>query len=118
QSLWAAALLLPFFLFELFTLSGGVSLFSVSSQVSFESLFGLLSLIFGSTVLAFFLQLRAQSVLSPSLTSLICLLESPLALLFSLLLLSQPAGIWALAGAGVIFFSAFGATVTESRLKK
>lgn len=120
QSLWAALLLLPYLLYDLFfhVSAKKVSLFTGISEVSIEAVIGLVSLVFGSTVLAFFLQLRAQSVLSPSLTSLICLLESPLALLFALVLLSQPTGLWALAGAAMIFFSAFGATLTESRMKK
>lgn len=120
QSLWAAALLFPYLAYDLFLNSSTdkVSLFTGVSEVSIESVIGLVSLIFGSTMLAFFLQLRAQSVLSPSLTSLICLLESPLALLFALVFLAQSPGSWALAGAFVIFVSAFGATVTEARVKK
>lgn len=120
QSLWAATLLLPHLLFDLIynPMNLEIGLFTRNSQISIEAVVGLLSLIFGSTMLAFYLQLRAQSVLSPSLTSLVCLLESPMGLLFSLLLLSQPLGPWALLGAGVIFVSAFAANFTESRFKK
>jgi drug/metabolite transporter (DMT)-like permease len=120
QALWAAVLLLPVLVYDLvFNLDPEqVGLFTRTSQVSIESVIGFMSLIFGSTILAFYLQLRAQSVLSPSLTSLICLLESPMALLFALALLSQPVGGYALIGAVVIFISAVGATLTESRMKK
>ncbi len=119
QSLWAAVLIFPWLVIEtLMSSEHSIHLLTMNSDFSMKGAFGLLALIFGSTVLAFFLQLRAQSVLSPSLTSIICLLESPIALIFALLLLSQPQGVWAYIGAGVIFLSAFAATVTESRMKK
>lgn len=114
QSLWAALLLFPFLLVEFFF----SSIEFERGALTPESVVGLISLVFGSTILAFYLQLRAQSVLSPSLTSLICLLESPMALIFALIFLSQPLGLWALLGASLIFLSAIGATLTESFLKK
>ena len=119
QSLWAALLLFPFLIAQIFFAGPhSVGLFAGVSKVSIEAVIGLLSLIFGSTMLAFFLQLRAQSVLSPSLTSLVCLLESPLALAFALIFLHQPLSSWALLGAVLIFISAVGASLTESWLKR
>ncbi len=53
------------------------------------SLPGFLSLLFASTMIAFALQVRAQKVLSPSLSSLLFLLESPFAAFFAVLLLHE-----------------------------
>ncbi|MAV91034.1 MAG: hypothetical protein CL676_06405 [Bdellovibrionaceae bacterium] len=118
QSLWAGLMLLPLLFAEGWISpgpEGAASLIQGTGQVSLKAMVGFLSLVFGSTVISFFLQLRAQSVLSPSLTSLLCLLESPLALIFAIFLLSQPLTLWALGGAGLIFISAVGATWSESR---
>jgi len=119
QSFWAGLFLLPLLIGEIWMNGGSAlsGLFATGSQVSFKAAFGFFSLVFGSTVLAFFLQIRAQSVLSPSLTSLVCLLESPLALIFALLLLSQPFGLWSFIGAVLIFASAVGATWSDSKIR-
>lgn len=53
------------------------------------SLPGFLSLLFASTMIAFALQVRAQKVLSPSLSSLLFLLESPFAAFFAVLFLHE-----------------------------
>jgi drug/metabolite transporter (DMT)-like permease len=77
------------------------------------ALVGLLSLSLGSTVIAFYLQVRAQKNISRTVSSLMFLLESPFALLFSLLLLGQSLGLLESVGALLIFFSAFFATWFE-----
>lgn len=70
---------------------------------------GLGSLTLGSTVLAFFLQVRAQQRLSPSVASLLFLLESPFAALFAALVLRESL-TWSQAiGAGLIFIASLGA---------
>jgi drug/metabolite transporter (DMT)-like permease len=79
---------------------------------------GLLSLTFGSTVLAFFLQVRAQKHLSATVSSLIFLLESPFALIFAILLLEGSLSTKESIGAGLIFLSAAAATLIEARRKK
>lgn len=79
---------------------------------------GLLSLTFGSTIIAFFLQVRAQKFLSATVSSLIFLLESPFALIFSLLLLGQSLTFIESLGAALIFMSAAAASVFEARRKK
>jgi drug/metabolite transporter (DMT)-like permease len=73
------------------------------------------SLAFGSTVLAFFLQVKAQAFLSPTVASLLCLLESPFAMIFAAALLGETLGPLEGAGAALIFVSAAGASVIESR---
>jgi len=78
---------------------------------------GLLSLTFGSTLIAFALQVRAQRVLSPSIASLIFLLESPFALIFAIYFLKESMTELQAMGALLIFFSAVGATLAERRAK-
>jgi drug/metabolite transporter (DMT)-like permease len=79
---------------------------------------GIVSLSLGSTVIAFYLQVRAQAKLSPTVSSLMFLLESPFALLFSLLLLGQSLAPLETVGAVLIFVSAFTATWVEARGRK
>jgi len=79
---------------------------------------GLASLTLGSTVIAFFLQVRAQAHLSPTVSSLIFLLESPFALIFALLLLGETLGFTESIGATLIFLSALAASLIEARRKK
>jgi drug/metabolite transporter (DMT)-like permease len=76
---------------------------------------GFISLSFGSTILAFYLQVRAQSKLSPTVSSLMFLLESPFALFFALLFLGQSLSPLEGLGAVLIFVSAFTATWVEAR---
>lgn len=54
-----------------------------------EAWIGILSLGIGSSLLAFWLQIRAQRVLSPSVASLLFLAESPIACVFAYFLLSE-----------------------------
>jgi drug/metabolite transporter (DMT)-like permease len=63
-----------------------------------------------STLVAFLLQVRAQRVLSPSLSSMLFLLESPFGALFAYAVLGERLlpGQWL--GAGIILIAAFGAT--------
>lgn len=117
QSLWAAIFIAPFFLIETFRHTEPHTL-GFFPGAEWTAWIGFSSLVLGSTMLAFFLQIRAQSILSPSLTSLICLVESPLALVFSLLLLGETVTLWSGSGAALIFISALGASIAESYLKK
>ncbi len=80
-----------------------------------KALLGLISLAFGSTLIAFYLQVRAQAKLSRTVSSLMFLLESPFALMFSLLLLQEVLSGWEALGALLIFISAFAATWLESK---
>jgi drug/metabolite transporter (DMT)-like permease len=79
---------------------------------------GILSLALGSTMVAFFLQVRAQAKLSATVSSLMFLLESPFALLFSMLFLQQGLSTLEGLGGGLIFVSALMATWFEGRAKK
>lgn len=69
-----------------------------------EALFGMVMVTFGATIIGFSIQARAQTVLSLSTSSIIFLLESPIAMFFSWWLLNEP--ISATQGAGAIIILA------------
>ncbi len=109
QSFWAGA---PFLL-ALFFESGAEkwNLMAMSPQ----GWWGMLSLTFGSTVLAFYLQMKAQKEINTSLASLIYLLESPFSCLFAVLLLGERLEFSQILGASLIVGSCLLATWFESR---
>lgn len=113
QCLWAMLLCTPF------VLNSGTWV-KMGNFANWESLpqAGLLILAFGSTVIAFGLQVRAQAKLSPTVSSLLFLLESPFAMLFAFFLLSEKLGPWETGGAVLIFLSAMAASLLEARRKK
>lgn len=82
------------------------------------ALFGVLSLAFGSTVVAFSLQVRAQRRLSPTVSSLLFLLESPFAMMFSVWLLKERLGPFETMGCLLIFVAAVTASLSESQRAK
>jgi drug/metabolite transporter (DMT)-like permease len=110
QAFWATLLCIP--LVDLRSLE--VKLLGFSSW-SPHVWIGLTSLALGSTLIAFFLQVRAQRRLPPTVSSLIFLLESPFALVFSVWLLSESFHGREAVGAVLIFVSAMAATLIESR---
>lgn len=79
---------------------------------------GLLILALGSTLVAFYLQVRAQAKLPPTLSSLLFLLESPFALIFAVYFLSETMGPLESAGAALIFASAVMASIRENWTRK
>ena len=113
QCFWAVPLAFPFV--HLSTLHAKLAQCAVWPPTVWA---GIISLSLGSTVLAFFLQVRSQSKLSATVSSLIFLLESPLALMFAVVLLGQSLNALESVGAALIFFSAFMATWIEGREKK
>jgi drug/metabolite transporter (DMT)-like permease len=82
---------------------------------SAESWSGLLSLAFGSTLIAFALQVRAQKFISPSVASLLFLLESPFAALFAVWLLGESLNLTQALGGGLILLAAALSVVSESK---
>lgn len=110
QSFWCAVLSLVCLGVLLLT---GVQSLLHSNTLNFRVVFGFLALSFGSVLLGFFLQIRAQKVLSPSLASMLFLLEAPFAFLFAVLLLNERISMIRLAGALIIFLSAMGAVKFE-----
>lgn len=88
------------------TLAMPVRLFETArSGLSYLPLLGFLSLTFGSTLIGFALQVRAQRVLSPSTASLLFLLESPFAALFALIFLGEKMDLSQMIG-GLLILSA------------
>ena len=75
------------------------------TSLSFWPALGMVELVIGSSLIAFGLQVRAQKKLSPSVSSLVFLLESPFAALFSFLLLHEAVERHTLIGAAIILVS-------------
>lgn len=76
---------------------------------------GLIALGFGSSLLAFFLQVRAQKIISPSVVSLMFLLESPMSCVFAYLLLNETLNGLQWLGAGFIMLACIAISLNELR---
>jgi drug/metabolite transporter (DMT)-like permease len=111
QSAWSCLLLSPFAAFNPATWRHVADFpnWPLSAQG------GLLSLAFGSTVVAFALQVRAQKWLSPTVSSLLFLLESPIAMLLSIWLLGEHLGWLEASGCALIFAAAVAASLLEAK---
>jgi drug/metabolite transporter (DMT)-like permease len=96
QSFWSFVLIVPFLF-----LQKNINILTTDSL----SIVGLLFLCFGSSILAFYFQIKAQRFLSASTTSLVSLLESPVAALFSFLLLNEVFDLTQIAGALLIIMT-------------
>ena len=113
QSFWVAIGTLAFTLpFETIHLSG----------VTQRAWFGLGYQIIGATLLAFFIQIRAQRVLSSSTASILFLLEAPFAAVFGYICFRETLSLWQLSGAVIILAACFraarlkpGAHISEKR---
>ncbi len=75
-----------------------------------EAWAGIISLTFGSTLIGFMLQVKAQKVLSPSIASLLYLLESPFATLFAITLLGETLNFLQWMGGALILIAAAAAS--------
>lgn len=106
QSFWAGLLALIFI-----PLIDGPHFMPITNH----AIIGLCSLAFGSTLIAFFLQVKAQKVLSPSLSSLLFLMESPFATMFAVVILHETISGMQAWGALLIFAAALGASIYESK---
>ncbi|MDZ4662487.1 MAG: DMT family transporter [Pseudomonadota bacterium] len=84
-------------------------------NINEKAIIGFSSLLFGSTLIAFFIQVRAQKVLSSTTASLLCLLESPFAAIFAFWYLGERLGTTQWSGALLIIFSACYTIFLESR---
>ncbi len=83
-------------------------------HLSAKPLIGMLSVTIGSTLIGFYLQVKAQRNISPSLASLLFLLESPFSCVFALIFLSEKVSIIQIAGAALILFACAKASLLES----
>lgn len=96
QSLWCLMALAPL----LFTQEQ-----VKTSTISWMPWIGVLILGLGSSIIAFYLQIRTQKVLSDSTASMLFLLESPFAALFGFLILSERLS-WSQTGGAVLIMIA------------
>jgi drug/metabolite transporter (DMT)-like permease len=74
--------------------------------ISFVGFSGFLFLVFGSTLLGFMIQVRAQRALSATLCGLLCLLEAPFSAFFAFIFLNDKLSFVQWGGAFLIFISA------------
>ncbi len=88
------------------------------SKLSALSLGGMLMLTFASTLIAFALQVRAQKKVSPSLASLVFLLESPFAAIFGIMFLGERLTWMNASGALIILLSLGASVVYAAKLSK
>ena len=115
QSLWCLLALLPLLLAQ-----DSVKV----STVSWMPWVGILILGLGSSIIAFYLQIRTQKILSDSTASMLFLLESPFAALFGFLILSERLSWFQTGGAVLILvasilqivFDSPSAKTTETKL--
>ena len=102
QCFWTAIFVLPLVILQLAhpnLFQGGWDLFNMDAK----AWLGILSLTFGSSLLAFYLQVRAQEKLSPTIASLLFLMESPFSALFAAWLLHERMTSVQISGAVLIF---------------
>ncbi|WP_415061944.1 DMT family transporter [Bdellovibrio sp.] len=96
QSFWCLIALLPL----LWTQD------SITTSTSdWQAWAGVLCLGLGSSIIAFYLQIRTQKILSDSAASMLFLLESPFAAFFGFLLLSERLSLFQLSGAALIMLA-------------
>lgn len=69
------------------------------------SIIGIAALALGSSSLAFFLQIRAQKIISPSTASILYLLESPFAMIFAVAFLHERLTLTQWIGVGIVLVS-------------
>lgn len=105
QSLWCALLALPFLFYE--------NNFYLTDLQSLTWI-GLLALGVGSSFLAFFLQVKAQTEINASIAAVLFLMESPFAAMFGFIFLGETMSHWQIIGAILIFISCVLITQLES----
>ncbi|MDG0816136.1 DMT family transporter [Bdellovibrio svalbardensis] len=96
QSFWSLVVLTPLLFFQ----------DSITWKVTnMEAWAGVLALGLGSSIVAFYLQVRTQRILTDTTASMLFLLESPFAALFGFLLLQERLSLFQTAGAVVIMIA-------------
>lgn len=97
QNLWSFVFLLPFYFLEKDPLR--LTHFDLKIGISF------LVMAVGCSMIGFFLQIRAQKVLSTQLSSMLCLLEGPFATMFAFTLGAESLTMTQFLGAAIILGS-------------
>lgn len=109
QTFWALLLLIPFLIHE-------NSVHSVKlwpDNPSLLSILSILGLALFVSMVAFYLQVRAQKVLTAATASMLCLLEAPFAFLFALFLLNESLNLIQSIGALIILLSSALSVIIE-----
>lgn len=101
QTFWSLLTILPFLIFDI--RSNKLSLWPESA--SSVSVLSMISLAIVVSIGAFYLQVRAQRVLSTTTSSMLCLLEAPFAFVFAAYFLQERLGPIQFLGAGIILLS-------------
>ena len=101
QSFWSLMTALPFLAFE--TSSRGISLWP--ETVHLRSVLSVVGLALVVSLFAFYLQVRAQRILTTTTSSMLCLLEGPFAFLFGALFLAENLNLIQALGAFIIISS-------------
>ncbi|WP_232469242.1 DMT family transporter [Bdellovibrio bacteriovorus] len=83
----------------------------------YKPILGILCLGLGSSIIAFYLQIRTQKVLSDSTASMLFLLESPFAALFGFLILSERLSWFQISGAVIIMVASVLQILTDTASK-
>lgn len=109
QSFWCLLCLLPLLLLQ--------------DSVTFvtdipEAWLGILALGLGSSIVAFYLQIRTQKILSDTTASMLFLLESPFAAIFGFLILNERLNTFQTTGAVIILLASVLQTLWDSDASK
>lgn len=104
QSYWGCILTMPLILLD------PIKNFS---SITSQAMTGLMSLTFGTTLLAFYFQMRAQKNITASVASLLFLLEAPLAAIFSFYFMNESLSLFQIGGCCLVLFSASGVIITN-----
>jgi drug/metabolite transporter (DMT)-like permease len=102
QNLWGLIITVPFLIYEMSTTSSGF----IPEQISWKSAISLITLALAVTMLAFYLQIKAQKNLPITISSMLCLLEAPFSFLFAALLIGEHINFIQGVGAAIIMTSA------------
>lgn len=106
QSIWCLLTLAP--------LLFGQNSINISME-SWQAWVGIFSLGIGSSIIAFYLQIRTQKILSESTASMLFLLESPFAALFGFLILDERLSPFQISGALLILVASVLQILLESK---
>lgn len=103
QTFWSLMAIIPFLVVEVRM----KDLRLWPEHVHLQSVLALLGLAIFVSLFAFYLQIRAQRILSTTTSSMLCLLEGPFAFFFAAIFLSETLNMYQFFGAFIILLSCF-----------
>jgi len=101
QTLWSWFVIIPFLIYEM----SYKSVHLIPEHVSAKSVLSIIGLSIFVSLLAFFLQIRSQKVLSNTTASMLCLLEAPYSFIFATVFLNEHLSPVQFLGAALIMLS-------------